>query len=102
MCQEPTEISKQPIRTRYLVVTGYQPIREQYFLIQSVPGMCLHVPLKPVSCTFYVEIIHNMYCVSRYSSIGFSFESLPAQSWQFNNVNICFRYEHDFEEYLEL
>eukprot|EP00116_Pleurobrachia_bachei_P013949 sb/3474211/ len=29
---------KQPIRTRYLVqVTGYQPIRDQYFLIGSVP-----------------------------------------------------------------
>eukprot|EP00116_Pleurobrachia_bachei_P008241 sb/3468503/ len=31
--QEPTEISKQPIRTRYL---GYQPIRDQFFLIWSV------------------------------------------------------------------
>eukprot|EP00116_Pleurobrachia_bachei_P013320 sb/3473582/ len=35
---EPTETSKQPIRTRYLGhVTGYQPIRDQYFLIRSVP-----------------------------------------------------------------
>eukprot|EP00116_Pleurobrachia_bachei_P015642 sb/3475904/ len=34
---EPTESSKQPIRTRYLGhVTGYQPIRDQYFLIRSV------------------------------------------------------------------
>eukprot|EP00116_Pleurobrachia_bachei_P001908 sb/3462170/ len=33
--QEPTVASKQPIRTRYLV--GYQPIRDQYFLIRSVP-----------------------------------------------------------------
>eukprot|EP00116_Pleurobrachia_bachei_P000523 sb/3460785/ len=33
--QEPTEISKQPIRTRYLGhVTGYQPIRNQEFLIR--------------------------------------------------------------------
>eukprot|EP00116_Pleurobrachia_bachei_P008784 sb/3469046/ len=32
--QQPTETSKQPIRTRYLV--GYQPIRDQYFLIRSV------------------------------------------------------------------
>eukprot|EP00116_Pleurobrachia_bachei_P012150 sb/3472412/ len=31
-CQEPTETSKQPIRTHYLGhVTGYQPIRDQYF-----------------------------------------------------------------------
>ena len=30
--QEPTRSSKQPIRTRYLGhVTGFQPIREQYF-----------------------------------------------------------------------
>ena len=37
-CQETTGFSKQPIRTRYLGhVTGYQPIREQYFLIRSVP-----------------------------------------------------------------
>eukprot|EP00116_Pleurobrachia_bachei_P013116 sb/3473378/ len=34
---EPPEISKQPIRTRYLGhVTGYRPIRDQYFLIRSV------------------------------------------------------------------
>eukprot|EP00116_Pleurobrachia_bachei_P005857 sb/3466119/ len=36
--QGPTETSKQPIRTRYLGhLTGYQPIRDQYFLIRSVP-----------------------------------------------------------------
>eukprot|EP00116_Pleurobrachia_bachei_P006572 sb/3466834/ len=36
--QEPTETGKQPIRTRYLGhVTGYQPIRDQYYLIRSVP-----------------------------------------------------------------
>eukprot|EP00116_Pleurobrachia_bachei_P013924 sb/3474186/ len=37
---EPTDISKQPIRTRYLGhVTFYQPIRDQYFLIRSVPAV---------------------------------------------------------------
>eukprot|EP00116_Pleurobrachia_bachei_P008988 sb/3469250/ len=36
--QEPTDTSKHPIRTRYLGhVTGCQPIRDQYFLIRSVP-----------------------------------------------------------------
>ena len=36
--EETTGFSKQRIRTRYLGhVTGYQPIREQYFLIRSVP-----------------------------------------------------------------
>eukprot|EP00116_Pleurobrachia_bachei_P005779 sb/3466041/ len=36
--QEPTDTSKQPIRTRHLGhVTGYQRIRDQYFLVRSVP-----------------------------------------------------------------
>eukprot|EP00116_Pleurobrachia_bachei_P013659 sb/3473921/ len=36
---EPTDTSKRPIRNRYLGhLTGYQPIRDQYFLIRSVPG----------------------------------------------------------------
>eukprot|EP00116_Pleurobrachia_bachei_P013154 sb/3473416/ len=36
--QEPTETSKQPIRTCYLGhVTGIQPIRNQYFLIRYSP-----------------------------------------------------------------
>ena len=35
--QEPTDTSKQPIGNRYLShVTGYQPIRDQYFLVRSV------------------------------------------------------------------
>eukprot|EP00116_Pleurobrachia_bachei_P015671 sb/3475933/ len=34
LLKEPTEPSKQPIRTRYLGhVTGYQPMRDQYFLL---------------------------------------------------------------------
>ena len=38
--QELTESSKQPIRTRYLGhMTGYQPIRDQYLLIRSVPAI---------------------------------------------------------------
>eukprot|EP00116_Pleurobrachia_bachei_P015868 sb/3476130/ len=46
---EPTDTCKQPITTRYLGhVTGYQPIRDQYFLIWSVPGyiLCSHRPLE--------------------------------------------------------
>ena len=51
--EEPTESSKQPIRARYLDhVTGYQPIRDQYFLIRSVPGIQIIVtiltPLPPL------------------------------------------------------
>eukprot|EP00116_Pleurobrachia_bachei_P018213 sb/3478475/ len=39
---EPTDTSKQPIRNRYLGhVTGYEPIRDQYFLIRSVPDINL-------------------------------------------------------------
>eukprot|EP00116_Pleurobrachia_bachei_P018838 sb/3479100/ len=35
----PADSIKQPIRTRYLGhVTVYQPIRDQYFLIRSVPS----------------------------------------------------------------
>eukprot|EP00116_Pleurobrachia_bachei_P006184 sb/3466446/ len=42
--QEPTETSRQPIRTRYLGhVTGYQPIRGQYFLNWSRQLIHLHV-----------------------------------------------------------
>eukprot|EP00116_Pleurobrachia_bachei_P011606 sb/3471868/ len=38
--QEPTKTCKHPIGTRYLGhVTGYQPIRDQYFLIRSVPEL---------------------------------------------------------------
>ena len=41
--QEPTEFRKQPIRTGHLGhVTGYQPIRDQYFLIRSVPATDLY------------------------------------------------------------
>ena len=44
--QEPTESSKQPIRARYLGhVTSYQPIRDQYFLIRSVPAAQLYTVL---------------------------------------------------------
>eukprot|EP00116_Pleurobrachia_bachei_P012258 sb/3472520/ len=43
--QEPIDTSKQPIRTRYLGhVTGYQPIRDQYFLVRSVPASHYHSP----------------------------------------------------------
>ena len=36
--QQPTESSKQPIRALYIGhLTGYQPIRNQYFLVRSVP-----------------------------------------------------------------
>ena len=38
--QEPTKSSKRPIRARYLGhVTGYQPIRDQYFLVRSFPAL---------------------------------------------------------------
>ena len=41
--QRPTESSKQPIRNRYLGhVTGYKPIRDQYFQIRSVPASQHH------------------------------------------------------------
>eukprot|EP00116_Pleurobrachia_bachei_P016310 sb/3476572/ len=43
--QEPTDTSKPPIRTRHLGhVTGYQPFKDQYFLILLVPVANLPVP----------------------------------------------------------
>eukprot|EP00116_Pleurobrachia_bachei_P015920 sb/3476182/ len=62
----------QPIRARYLGhVTGYQPIRDQYFLIRSVPGSTQHQIYKS---RYYVRIYNNQ------SSSMISNESL----------NICF------------
>ena len=46
MYQEPTDTSKRPIRTRYLGhLTGYQPIRDQYFLILLTPPVDTSLPL---------------------------------------------------------
>eukprot|EP00116_Pleurobrachia_bachei_P001262 sb/3461524/ len=43
--------SKQPIRTRYLGhVTGYQPIRDQYFLIRSVPVLGIPIITQEKVC----------------------------------------------------
>eukprot|EP00116_Pleurobrachia_bachei_P010824 sb/3471086/ len=51
--KEPTDTSKQPIRTRYLgQVTGYQPIRDQYFLIRPVPGVN---QFHTLSCPCYLD-----------------------------------------------
>eukprot|EP00116_Pleurobrachia_bachei_P009979 sb/3470241/ len=64
---EPTETSKQLIRNRYLGhVTGYQPIRDQYFLIRSVPGTHTHtlirrshgIRIKQHTHTHTMEILH--------------------------------------------
>ena len=44
--QGPTDTSEKPIRTLYLGhVTGYQLIRDQYFLIRSVPAR------NPTTCS---------------------------------------------------
>nr|AFK75460.1 putative secretory peptide-50 [Pleurobrachia bachei] len=54
--QEPTETSKQPIRTLYLGhAIGYQPIMEQYFLIRSVPAIKDYVPWSPVVPGTYIQ-----------------------------------------------
>eukprot|EP00116_Pleurobrachia_bachei_P015159 sb/3475421/ len=53
---EPTEASKQSIRTRYLGhVTGYQPIRDQYFLIRSVPDILTQLSQDPPMLLFSEE-----------------------------------------------
>eukprot|EP00116_Pleurobrachia_bachei_P016707 sb/3476969/ len=77
LSQEPTETSKQPIRTRCLGhVTGYKPIRDQYFLIRSVPALCsnkikcFYVGQLAVFITKYGFVCHVLcpymvLCVSR-------------------------------------
>eukprot|EP00116_Pleurobrachia_bachei_P003205 sb/3463467/ len=61
MDMEPTDTSKLPVRTRYLGhVTGYQPIRDQYF------GRFLHVPpvhrrKRPNRSLFPVYICNKNY-----------------------------------------
>ena len=55
MGQEPTDTSKQPTITRYLGhVTGYQPIRDQYFLIRSVSHRESHLPVQ-----YFVDLINT-------------------------------------------
>eukprot|EP00116_Pleurobrachia_bachei_P002571 sb/3462833/ len=55
--QELIEISKQPIRTHYLgLVTGYQPTRDQCFLIWSVPDPNI---LCAIHCDFD-EVLANL------------------------------------------
>eukprot|EP00116_Pleurobrachia_bachei_P010839 sb/3471101/ len=72
---ETTETSKQPIRTRYLGhMTGYQPIRDQYFLIRSVPTQ--YSPLR------------NRFLFARYSLISSSSSS------SFSKDPCCFFYSH--------
>eukprot|EP00116_Pleurobrachia_bachei_P016835 sb/3477097/ len=69
-----TEISKQPIRTRYLGhVTGYQPIKDQCFLIRSVPGKILPFLL----CS---ELIVTGWGVS---SSSYASSALPSAYWLF-------------------
>eukprot|EP00116_Pleurobrachia_bachei_P000851 sb/3461113/ len=72
--EEPTETRKQPIRTYYLgLVTGYQPIRDQYFLIRSVPAMtvCTYffyvvsLELMPYNMLIYPDTLSHTDCTSR-------------------------------------
>eukprot|EP00116_Pleurobrachia_bachei_P001686 sb/3461948/ len=56
--QEPTETSKQPIRTRCLSnVTGYQPIRDQYFLIRPVSASTCFFRAKAVAVQHKKQLI---------------------------------------------
>eukprot|EP00116_Pleurobrachia_bachei_P003812 sb/3464074/ len=65
---EPTEASKQPIRTRDLGhVTGYQPIRDQYFLNWSIPG--ISVVSTPTTIK-YLEVYRYYVLFLSHSKIG--------------------------------
>eukprot|EP00116_Pleurobrachia_bachei_P019081 sb/3479343/ len=66
--QEPTETSKQPIRARYLGhVTGYHPIRDQYFLIRSVPGTQTSLTTADVD---KVLLVHHLQVVRLTESLA--------------------------------
>eukprot|EP00116_Pleurobrachia_bachei_P002959 sb/3463221/ len=59
--KEPTETSKQPIRTRYLGhVTGYQPIRDQYLLTYSLRLGRLQVLQLHTLCRDTVYILKHI------------------------------------------
>eukprot|EP00116_Pleurobrachia_bachei_P004838 sb/3465100/ len=59
---EPTETSKQPIRTRYLDhVTGYQPIRDYTHKVQYTQGSV---------CCITVVIRHNCHSSTRHSNVS--------------------------------
>eukprot|EP00116_Pleurobrachia_bachei_P018959 sb/3479221/ len=74
------ETSKQPIRTRYLShVTGYQPIRDQYFLIWSVP--VLHTRVKCGS-QFHITLHEHLISSLAFyftATIDLSFMALQAE-----------------------
>eukprot|EP00116_Pleurobrachia_bachei_P016545 sb/3476807/ len=71
------ETSKQPIRARYLGhVTGYQPIRDQYFLIGSV--QCLII----VPCWRRLTPWHNFKSTlqTRFCFVAIA-NFIPKRSW---------------------
>ena len=76
--QQPTEPSKQPIRIRYLGhVTGYQPIRDQYFPIWSIPGVYKTNYSPPVAYHIilgvpedYTRVKHPWFQVGVYKGIS--------------------------------
>eukprot|EP00116_Pleurobrachia_bachei_P013288 sb/3473550/ len=59
----PTDTSKQPIRTRHLGhVTGYQPIRDQYYLCRLVPvTLCGAKPWVPGGVRYTLAPIRHLY-----------------------------------------
>ena len=71
--QEPTEPSKQPIRAGHLGhVTGYQPLRDQYFMVRSVPAslinlrsmkICIHITTSLQCC------LQSKYGNTKYSNM---------------------------------
>eukprot|EP00116_Pleurobrachia_bachei_P015562 sb/3475824/ len=78
--QEPTDTSKQPIKTRYLDhVTGYQPIRDQYFLIRSVPdikhSLNADIPPQPPNIPTDLIIILVANCFDVTSALGVEFQT---------------------------
>eukprot|EP00116_Pleurobrachia_bachei_P001834 sb/3462096/ len=80
--QEPTDTTKQPIRTRYLGhVTGYQPIRGQYFLPLSFSRNGLYI----------VDLFDNF--SANFPLMMVAFCEVTAVSWVYGINRFC----RDFE-----
>ena len=78
--QQPSEPNKQPIRTCYLGhVTGYQPIRDQYFQYWLVPekeSQCFispvlaAPPLAPRNRKWEIRLVSSPFSLSNAASIS--------------------------------
>ena len=76
--QEPADTSKQPIRTYLGHVTGYQPIRDQYFLVRSVHGYNVQQDgALPISVDHAIKTTRNTHSLCYYNYVGHIITTQP-------------------------